>query len=172
MGSLKHRKTFFFTPQKRHTSLSKFSQGHETNSSYCTKQKLVNEYLLYFWNLSMLKLQLGPILFQIITPTKTGIRDLRAQPRLKKKSDPSHTALQAVWALEPQKFTLNESTGTFKVLRGKVFLHNWVFFPVYQGFTYSECHSVNYRVSCWDFNFLLHGTDQGLHLQNLNTSGL
>lgn len=77
MGSLKHRKT----PQKRHTSLFKFSQGHETNSSYCTKQKLVNEYLLYFLNLSMLKLQLGHILFQIITPTKTGIRDLRAPPR-------------------------------------------------------------------------------------------
>lgn len=80
-GLIKTQKNFFFTPQKRHTSLSKFSQGHETNSSYCTKQKLVNEYLLYFWNLSMLKLQLGPILFQIITPTKTGIRDLRAQPR-------------------------------------------------------------------------------------------
>lgn len=80
-GLIKTQKSFFFlflTPQKRHTSLSKFSQGHETNSSYCTKQKLVNEYLLYFFKSFYAK---TPAWSHPIPNNNTGIRDLRAQPR-------------------------------------------------------------------------------------------
>lgn len=130
----------------------------------------MNEYSLYlFLNLSMLKLQIGPILFQRIPATKTGNWYHRLQSSTQiRKSDPSHTALnQAVWPLEPQKFTLNESTGTFNVL---FYMEMRFFFCISRFYIFTV--SFSKLKSELGLQFLAPWHNQGLHLQNLNTSGL